>query len=72
MTAPQTIATIFALISAGSALALALMASMSAALDALAAACARSLVSVRDDRPGPLSTAVCRTHQMALARVHLQ
>ena len=72
MTAPQTLATIFALISVGSALTLALMASASAALDALAAARDRSLVSVRDDRPGPLSTAVCRAHQMALARVHLQ
>ena len=51
MTAPQTLATIFALISIGSALVLALMASASAALDALAVACDRSLVSVRDDRP---------------------
>lgn len=59
MTAPQVIATIFFLVSVGSATTLALMAAASAVLDAVAKTC---------DRSRRVTEAACRLRRAALAR----
>ena len=57
MTAPQVIATIFFLVSAGSATALAVMAAASAVLDAVAEACDRPRPDAGRDRARRVSPA---------------
>lgn len=68
MTAPQVIATIFFLISIGSATALALMAAASAALDVAAMTCDRLRPDGRRDRMGRVRDAACRLRRAALDR----
>ena len=68
MTAPQVIATIFFLVSAGSATALAVMAAASAVLDAVAEACDRPRPDAGRDRARRVSEAVCRLRRADLAR----
>jgi hypothetical protein len=67
MTAPQVIATIFFLISIGSAMVLAVMAAASAVLDAMGEACDRA----RPDRDGAqrVFATACRMRRAALARI---
>ncbi|MGH1573305.1 hypothetical protein ACRAWG_24870 [Methylobacterium sp. P31] len=72
MTAPQTVATIFFLISIGSALTLALMTAASAALGTVADSYGRTRSSEYDGRPNPFSLAVCRMHQVALDRMNVR
>ncbi|MGU3464183.1 hypothetical protein ACLBXO_04960 [Methylobacterium sp. C33D] len=68
MTAPQVIATIFFLVSVGSATSLALMAAASAVLDAVAETCDRPRPGAGRDRTRPVSEVACRLRRAALAR----
>lgn len=68
MTAPQVIATIFFLVSVGSATTLALMAAASAVLDAVAKTCDRARPGAGRDRSRRVTEAACRLRRAALAR----
>ncbi|KQS84914.1 MULTISPECIES: hypothetical protein [Methylobacterium] len=68
MTAPQVIATIFFLVSVGSATTLALMAAASAVLDAVAKTCDRARPDAGRDRSRRVTEAACRLRRAALAR----
>ncbi|WCS26954.1 hypothetical protein LOK46_09110 [Methylobacterium sp. NMS14P] len=72
MTAPQVIATIFFLVSVGSAAALALMAAASAVLDAVAEACDRARPEAGRNPTRRVSEAACRLRRAALARAALR
>ncbi|MEE7451053.1 hypothetical protein MRF4_26475 [Methylobacterium radiotolerans] len=71
MTAPQIIATIFFLISVGSATALALMAAASAVLDAAARSCDRVRPDGERHPTRGVSEAACRLRRAALARTSI-
>ncbi|MGU3385454.1 hypothetical protein ACLBYG_13175 [Methylobacterium sp. D53M] len=68
MTAPQVIATIFFLVSVGSATTLALMAAASAVLDAVAKTCDRARPDAGRGRSRRVTEAACRLRRAALAR----
>ncbi|SEO27388.1 hypothetical protein SAMN02799625_02865 [Methylobacterium sp. UNC300MFChir4.1] len=68
MTAPQVIATIFFLVSVGSATTLALMAAASAVLDTVAKTCDRARPDAGRDRSRRVTEAACRLRRAALAR----
>ncbi|MGU3545060.1 hypothetical protein [Methylobacterium sp. A52T] len=68
MSAPQVIATIFFLVSVGSATTLALMAAASAVLDAVAETCDRARPDAGRDRARRVTEAACRLRRAALAR----
>ncbi|SFS72844.1 hypothetical protein [Methylobacterium sp. yr668] len=68
MTAPQVIATIFFLVSVGSATTLALMAAASAVLDAVAKTCDRARPDAGRHRSRRVTEAACRLRRAALAR----
>lgn len=69
MTAPQVIATIFFLVSVGSATTLALMAAASAVLDAVAKTCDRARPDAGRDRSRRVTEAACRLRRAALAAI---
>lgn len=72
MTAPQVIATIFFLVSVGSATTLALMAAASAVLDAVAKTCDRARPDAGRDRSRRVTEAACRLRRAALARAAIR